>query len=253
MLCHAMLCYAMQESTSGEWTACTARLTGRVIQCYAETAAAAGSEGRGNGREGGSGGGKTPLFRYEITERTVVRLHEEGHFSAPAPPAPAPAPPSRGAKRDASGEPLPGQGQGQGGGEGEAAPRDERLRFAFYVNQLDDKGGGVTFLEFATPVDLGRLSWKHHIELSKHEYKRVRQREAGLSLSPSDLGLSLNRIAEWKLSPESIAQGSAHSSVSTLLALRGAVRLRSTALCSLYPGSISLRLSLCLAYASVDY
>lgn len=143
-----------------------------------------------------------PLFRYEITDRTVVKLHEEYYF--------LPSTKSKAVKRDSSGRPVTK----------ESASADDRLRFSFYVNRMDTNDK-MTFLEFSTPVEIAQLSWKQHIELTRYEYKR--NLETGV-----DGEIDANRLTDWKVNFESLS----HSyNVSTLLAMKGTVKLKSTALC----------------------
>jgi hypothetical protein len=176
-----------------------ARLCDRVLTCVTGLAERGGGSGSDSCCNGSSVSDvEALLFRYEVTERTVVRLYEERHFSAAASPSCEP-------KRDA-----------------DAAPEKDRLRFAFCVNQLHDKEGMEdTFLDFATPLNIARMSWKQHIDLTKHEYKRKKD------IGP--FNFDPNRMTEWKMNVESLDH--AHD-INTLLALKGAVKLKSTALCS---------------------
>ena len=141
-----------------------------------------------------------PLWRYEITERTVVKLHDEYHFS----------PRLKAVKRDLCGNEIVR----------DDIHSDERLRYSFYVNQID-ANNNVSFLEFSTPVDVARMSWKQHIDLTKHEYRR-KMEPGGNSAS------NKNSITEWKVNFDSMS----HSyNINTLLALKGAIKLKSTAPC----------------------
>lgn len=183
-------CLLVKQSTSDSWQPCVAKLFNRVITCYAGSCDI-------------SSESEKPLFRYEVTDKTVVKLHDEYHFSASG------KSPLFSGKRDSSGRMIVK----------EITPVEEKLRFSFYVNQIDESNN-LIFLEFATPVDIARLSWKQHIELTKHEYKR--EKELG------SFGDDPNRITQWKINYQSMD----HShNVNTLLALKGAIKLQSTALC----------------------
>lgn len=150
-----------------------------------------------------------PLWRCEITERTVVKLHDEYHFS----------PRLNAVKRDINGNEITR----------EKIHADERLRFSFYVNRID-ADNNISFLEFATPVDIARMSWKQHIELTKYEYRRK------LDSGGNSTTNNKNCITEWKVNFDSMA----HSyNINTLLALKGAIKLKSTSPCE-RPGMLAM-------------
>lgn len=144
--------------------------------------------------------GDTPFFEYEITDRTVVKLHEEFHFSSSFRPS----------KRDINGIAIMKDN----------SPAEDRLRFSFYLNRIAPDNT-ISFLEFSTSVEVAMLSWKQHIDQTKYEYRRK------LDTSADDLS-GEKVLTEWKINFESMTNS---LNVNTLLALKGAIKIKSTALC----------------------
>lgn len=141
-----------------------------------------------------------PLTRYEITDRTVVRLHEESrHLSV------------------SSVKVVSGSG-GDESSENSVQADDDRLRYSFYVNKLDDKNN-VSFLEFSTASDEIRTTWKELMITTKKEY--IREQEIRI------YGNDTHRLVKWKINRDSL---SSSKNVSEMLSLTGLISMKSSTL-----------------------
>ena len=139
-----------QESSAPSWTLCDIILSERVVTCTPVK--------RRFGR---------PLAKYEITDKTVVREHEEFHHNSLAP------------RRSEGEEAADGIYFG-----------DPRLRYSFYVNKLDDNNK-LTFLEFSCDTSEVRALWKEQMISTKKEY--IREQEIKV------YGTDTHRLTSWKL------------------------------------------------------
>jgi hypothetical protein len=195
----------VKESKASPWCLCTARLADRVITCTPVH--------RPFGR---------PLALYEITDRTVVRLHEEFHHCKPENKSDTfdnsntttTTTISNTDTSNCTKETVP---------EEKIHIGDHRLRYPFYVNRLDENNN-LSFLEFSCDDEALRESWKNIIIDSKVLYKKERQVRI--------YGDDTRRITKWIIDPEGIAES---RSVGTLIgaaqAAGGGIKLKSSALC----------------------